>query len=136
MWKVYRAGSICTAGPLFAMHRQPNRRPTGITFWVSASDEWHSDMEGQVIGSSYGDSIKPTKGDHRASNGTIESLMGRNLLVGNTEQHSAKELCGSPTSWTQTSLTLEPGPSAGYQTRPSGRLVTAPTPLTTALTTS
>ncbi|KAJ8111763.1 hypothetical protein ONZ43_g5546 [Nemania bipapillata] len=97
--KEMKANYLCTAGPPFTMHEQPNRHPNEIVFWAPGSNESRSDTGGRAVAYSYGVLREPTEDDYQANNQTTtELIMGMSLVVSDTEEHSAEELCDSSTS--------------------------------------
>ncbi|KAI0868305.1 hypothetical protein GGS24DRAFT_482771 [Hypoxylon argillaceum] len=98
--KAAKARYLCTAGPPFTMTQQPNAHPKKLNFWVpkyGADGEVKDMAVAETRGRVYGQA-EPTEEDLAARKRAEEPFMAHSLVVSDSEQHSAEELCGSPTS--------------------------------------
>ncbi|KAI0116298.1 hypothetical protein GGR51DRAFT_574634 [Nemania sp. FL0031] len=90
---------LCTAGPPFTMYEHPNVHPKDIQYWVPQGANGTGAGNGAIEKTHLPRKrTKRAEDRHETSKRATESFMRMNLVVSDTEQHSAEELCNSPTS--------------------------------------
>ncbi|TGJ80415.1 hypothetical protein E0Z10_g8349 [Xylaria hypoxylon] len=100
--KAAKANYLCTAGPPFTMHVHPHSHTNKIDYWEpEGRDRNGSSPEhvGRTVRSAYGFSKHAPSARSEPNEFTTEALMGMSLVVSDAEDHSAEELCDSPTSF-------------------------------------
>ncbi|KAI0392432.1 hypothetical protein F5Y17DRAFT_359122 [Xylariaceae sp. FL0594] len=109
-----RINYLCTAGPPFTMHSQPDVDPQDITHWPPTSSRRSHERDITPM-TSYGPPRSPHSAKYRRGvrsnnnhphyrrgNGTspsVRDMIPVSLVVGDNDKHKAEDLCGSATSY-------------------------------------
>ncbi|KAJ2996616.1 hypothetical protein NUW58_g915 [Xylaria curta] len=103
--KKIRTDWMCTAGPVFKMYKYPDTDPNSITYWVPLNGRSLSERRDLATATSYGPSKNPVSArfqprqHHAGTRPANSTAFGMNLVIGDDDRHSAKDLCGSETSF-------------------------------------
>ncbi|KAI1122808.1 hypothetical protein F5Y10DRAFT_253288 [Nemania abortiva] len=109
-----RVDYLCNAGPPFKMYSYPDTDPRSIVAWVPKTQR--SLPNEQTSAPSHGPSKHPLSARFRSSQHyprtnqtTTPPPMGGSLVIGDSDQHSAEDLCGSATSFGPDFLNVQTG---------------------------
>ncbi|KAI8623022.1 hypothetical protein F5Y19DRAFT_493694 [Xylariaceae sp. FL1651] len=96
---------LCTAGPPFKMHSQPNRKPKSIVYWNLAGNDTRNSLTLPAIATSYAplertESDLPDPRRRRQRKGpSVAHMISTSLVVDDNDQHSAGGLCNDANSY-------------------------------------
>ncbi|KAF2971962.1 hypothetical protein GQX73_g1511 [Xylaria multiplex] len=99
-----RIDYLCNAGPPFKLRTQPDTDPRDITYWTPQASRSSGLEERDAIATSYSPSKHAVSAKYRRSypqtNGTtVHDMIKTSLVIGNSDSHTATDLCGSETSY-------------------------------------
>ncbi|KAJ8130627.1 hypothetical protein O1611_g3000 [Lasiodiplodia mahajangana] len=107
---------LCNAGPPFKMHNYPDRDPSWITYWIPHKQRSIPDKRFLATRALHGPSKRPRSVRFRSSENDLRTNqtatlppMGRSLVIGDSDKHSAEELCESATSFGPDFLNVKTG---------------------------
>ncbi|KAI0906454.1 hypothetical protein F4823DRAFT_607161 [Ustulina deusta] len=99
-----RIDYLCNAGPPFKLRNQPDTDPHDITYWLPLTRRSSRPDERDVTATSYGPSKHAVSAKYRRNNlrtngTTVHDMIGMSLVMGDSDIHTATDLCGSETSY-------------------------------------
>ncbi|KAI0116432.1 hypothetical protein GGR51DRAFT_574711 [Nemania sp. FL0031] len=114
--KEAQANVLCNAGPPFKMYNYPDQDPSSITYWAPHKHRSLRDNRLLTTGTSHGPSKSPLSARFRSlqhssetNQTTTQPPIRKSLVIGDSDRHSAEELCGSATSFGPDFLNVQTG---------------------------